>query len=94
MKSAKKDVRGVWFMKQQLDSLINLFDTIFIKSCHLSIYLFSIGLLNFIIVCIFDEEIAMYILYYLLVLAVGLPTIELLMIFCLKSLRLVLYGES
>lgn len=81
-------------MKQQLDGLIDRFYIILKKTCHLSIYLFSIGLLNFIIVCIFDEEIAIYILYYLLVLAVGLPTIELMMIFCLKSLRLVLYGES
>lgn len=81
-------------MKQQLDGLIDRFYIILKKTCHLSIYLSSIGLLNFIIVCIFDEEIAIYILYYLLVLAVGLPTIELMMIFCLKSLRLVLYGES
>ena len=80
-------------MKQQLNNLIDLFKKISVKLVHLSVYLVITGFLNVIIVCIFDEDVAIKVLFYSLFLALGLPIISVLIVYSLKSLKLLFFGE-
>ena len=80
-------------MKKQLNNLIDLFKKISVKLVHLSVYLVITGFLNVIIVCIFDEDVAIKVLFYSLFLALGLPIISVLIVYSLKSLKLLFFGE-
>ena len=80
-------------MKKQLNNLIDLFKKISVKLVHLSVYLVITGFLNCIIVCIFDEDVAIKVLFYSLFLALGLPIISVLIVYSLKSLKLLFFGE-